>query len=38
MNVAEDASDSDIGKAFRTMLKKKATNKKLLSSFATLVS
>ncbi len=38
MNVSEDASDSDIGKAFRTMLKKKATNKKLLSSFATLVS
>jgi hypothetical protein len=38
MDVSEDASDSDIGKAFRTMLKKKATNKKLLSSFATLVS
>lgn len=35
----EDNSDiADIGKAFRTMLKKKSTNKKLLSSFATLVS
>lgn len=38
MTVDEDADSGDIGKAFRTMLKKKATNKKLLSSFATLVS
>ena len=38
MTVDEEASILDIGKAFRTMLKKKTTNKKLLSSFATLVS
>jgi len=38
MTVDEEASTLDIGKAFRTMLKKKTTNKKLLSSFATLVS
>ena len=38
MTVDEEASTADISKAFRTMLKKKATNKKLLSSFATLVS
>ena len=36
--VQDDSDVADIGKAFRTMLKKKATNKKLLSSFATLVS
>ena len=38
MTVDEEASALDIGKAFRTMLKKKTTNKKLLSSFTTLVS
>ena len=38
MTVDEDSDTADIGKAFRTMLKKKATNKKLLSSFASLVS
>jgi hypothetical protein len=38
MTVDEEATTADISKAFRTMLKKKATNKKLLSSFATLVS
>lgn len=38
MTVDEEASTADIGRAFRTMLKKKTTNKKLLSSFATLVS
>jgi hypothetical protein len=38
MTVDEEASTEAISKAFRTMLKKKATNKKLLSSFATLVS
>jgi hypothetical protein len=38
MTVQEDATTADIGKAFRTMLKKKTTNKKLLSSFATLVA
>lgn len=37
-NVSEDASTTEISKAFRGMLKKKTTNKKLLSSFATLVS
>lgn len=36
--VSEDASTTEIGKAFRGMLKKKTTNKKLLSSFASLVS
>jgi hypothetical protein len=36
--VREDASTTEIGKAFRGMLKKKTTNKKLLSSFASLVS
>lgn len=38
MTVDESATTADIGKAFRTMLKKKTTNKKLLSSFATLVA
>jgi hypothetical protein len=38
MTVAEEATTVDIGKAFRTMLQKKTTNKKLLSSFATLVA
>jgi hypothetical protein len=38
MAVEEEATTVDIGKAFRTMLKKKTTNKKLLSSFATLVA
>ncbi len=38
MTVDEEATAADIGKAFRTMLKKKTTNKKLLSSFATLVA
>ena len=38
MTVDEDSDTADIGKAFRTMLKKKATNKKLLTSFASLVS
>jgi hypothetical protein len=38
MTVEQEATTADIGKAFRTMLKKKTTNKKLLSSFATLVA
>lgn len=38
MTVDEEATAADIGRAFRTMLKKKTTNKKLLSSFATLVA
>jgi hypothetical protein len=38
MTVNEDATTADIGRAFRSMLKKKTTNKKLLSSFASLVS
>ena len=38
MTVDEEASTLEIGKAFRSMLKKKTTNKKLLSSFATLVA
>jgi hypothetical protein len=38
MTVDGEASTADIGKAFRTMLMKKTTNKKLLTSFATLVS
>jgi hypothetical protein len=38
MTVAEEATTVDISKAFRTMLQKKTTNKKLLSSFATLVA
>jgi hypothetical protein len=38
MTVDEKADTVDISKAFRTMLKNKATNKKLLSSFASLVS
>ena len=37
-NVAEDASVAQVRKAFRDNLKKKTTNKKLLSSFASLVS
>ena len=37
-DVAEDASIAEVRKAFRTTLKKKSSNKKLLSSFATLVS
>jgi hypothetical protein len=36
--VSDDASTTEISKAFRGMLKKKTTNKKLLSSFASLVS
>ena len=36
--VDEEASDAQIGKAFRKMLKNKGTNKKVLSSFASLVS
>jgi hypothetical protein len=38
MTLDENPDTTDISKAFRTMLKKKATNKKLLSSFASLVS
>ena len=38
LTVEEEATAADIGRAFRTMLKKKTTNKKLLSSFATLVA
>ena len=38
MKVDDDATTADIGRAFRSMLKKKTTNKKLLSSFAVLVS
>jgi hypothetical protein len=38
MTVEDESTTVDIGKAFRTMLKKKTTNKKLLSSFATLVA
>jgi len=38
MTVNEDATTADISKAFRSMLQKKTTNKKLLSSFATLVA
>ena len=37
-DVNEEASDAQIGKAFRKMLKNKGTNKKVLSSFASLVS
>ena len=37
-NVADDASVAQVRKAFRENLKKKTTNKKLLSSFASLVS
>ena len=37
-NVAEDASVAQVRKAFRDNLRKKTTNKKLLSSFASLVS
>lgn len=36
--VEENASAKDIGKAFRGMLKKKTVNKKILSSFASLVA
>ena len=36
--VTEDASDAQIGKAFRDTMKTKRTSKKILSSFATLVS
>ncbi len=36
--VDENASAKEIGKAFRGMLKKKTVNKKILSSFASLVS
>lgn len=38
MTIEEESTAADIGRAFRTMLKKKTTNKKLLSSFATLVA
>jgi hypothetical protein len=37
-NVSDNASTSEIRKAFKEVLKKKSTNKKLLSSFASLVS
>ena len=37
-DVADDASVAQVRKAFRENLKKKTTNKKLLSSFASLVS
>jgi hypothetical protein len=37
-DVADDASIAQVRRAFRTTLKKKSTNKKLLSSFASLVS
>ena len=37
-SVAEDASVAQVRKAFRENLRKKTTNKKLLSSFASLVS
>lgn len=37
-DVADDASVAQVRKAFRDNLKKKTTNKKLLSSFASLVS
>jgi hypothetical protein len=37
-SVKDDANKTEIGKAFRQMLKNKANNKKILSSFATLVS
>ena len=36
--VKEDATPAEIGKAFRSMLKNKKTNKKVLSSFASLIS
>ena len=36
--VSDDASTAQIRKAFKEVLKKKSTNKKLLSSFASLVS
>lgn len=36
--VKENASNAEIGRAFRKMLKTKTTNKKILSSFATLVA
>jgi hypothetical protein len=37
-DVAEDASEKEIGKAFTTALAKKGVNKKMLTSFATLIS
>lgn len=37
-NVSENATTTEIRKAFKGMLKQKTTNKKLLSSFASLVS
>lgn len=37
-NVSEDASTAEISKAFRGMLKRKTMNKKILSSFASLVA
>ena len=36
--VSDDASVAQVRKAFRDNLRKKTTNKKLLSSFATLIS
>jgi hypothetical protein len=36
--VSEDASKNEISKAFRSMLKAKTTNKKILNSFASLVA
>ena len=38
LDVAEDATKAQITKAFKTMLKSKTVNKKILNSFATLVS
>ncbi len=37
-NIEESLTDRDVAKAFRAMMKTKRTNKKILSSFATLVS
>jgi len=37
-DVSETASTKEIGKAFRGMLKKKTVNKKILSSFSSLIS
>jgi hypothetical protein len=36
--IDEESSNAQIGKAFRKMLKNKSTNKKILSSFASLVA
>ena len=37
-DVADNATTKEIGKAFRGMLKKKTVNKKILSSFSSLIS